>query len=528
MAINLLPKNPTLASNPNLSGLSSNINFDSSGQVSSAPAQRTAAGISTPIGVQAKTPNSTVSGPSTTLPKAQQQPLTSAPVSPVNPSTGLTNDQVLANSTAAAQSAANAIGGSYSPTSGYTAGTTQTGTQSGSTGTTGTSTATQTPSYQGYLAQLVSQNQSQPSAAVGTAVNTLQGTAATNPGASGAAYNQYTTDNAQYNKDLMAYNNTSNGLRTQAGIPLEFQTGREGAYQLLNGGRLQAEQAAVTNDLAGVGQNISGVQTQQAGANQAGGLANTQNSQQIGALGAAVSSTQPQLGSYGQTYYQPTQAGQTGTQGNLDPQTQAASLAQKVMSNQMTYDQAISSMGYAGSAGTTFLNNAITSAGGNPLSLQAQGTTQQGIISTQGQQVAGYQSALQQGQNLQSQLSDLITTFGLNPNDVNAVNAGLQKIAQNTSSPQYKILSNYVNDIANTYAQVLTPPGGSATDTTRGIATSMLDATASGQSLLTVMKSLDAAAQAKIAGVTTTGTNQSSGSSTASSLNDSSSWPGFN
>ncbi len=129
-----------------------------------------------------------------------------------------------------------------------------------------------------------------------------------------------------------------------------------------------------------------------------------------------------------------------------------------------------------------------------------------GATEAQGQQgatVQGYKSALQQGQNLQSQVSDLITSFGLNPNDINAVNAGIQKIANNTSSPQYKILQNYVNDIANTYSQILTPPGGSATDTSRGIAQSMLDATASGQSIMDVMKALDAAAQAKIAGTPT-------------------------
>ncbi len=89
------------------------------------------------------------------------------------------------------------------------------------------------------------------------------------------------------------------------------------------------------------------------------------------------------------------------------------------------------------------------------------------------------------------------------------MNSGVQLIAQNTSSPQYKILSNYVNDIANTYAQILTPPGGSQTDTTRGLAASMLDATAKGTSILDVMRSLDAAADAKIAGVSTLGQNQS-------------------
>jgi len=143
--------------------------------------------------------------------------------------------------------------------------------------------------------------------------------------------------------------------------------------------------------------------------------------------------------------------------------------------------------------------------------------TQGGIQSQQAQQVAQYTSALQQGQNLQSQFTDLLNHFGLNPNDINVANLGIQKIAQNTSSPQYKILQNYINDIANTYAQILTPPGGSATDSTRAIATSMLDATASGQSLQAVMESLDQQAQAKIAGIptqTTTTSNTGGGSIT--------------
>lgn len=266
----------------------------------------------------------------------------------------------------------------------------------------------------------------------------------------------------------------------------------------------QGQQAA----LQGLGYELTG-QQQAAGAAQAGAnAALTGQGQAISGLGTAAGLAQPNVAAYGQTVFDPLTGEYTGGGGNLNPQTQATSLAQQVMSGQITYAQALASIGYAGSAGTNFLNQAITSAGGNPLQLEASGGAQQQVIGSQAQQIAGYQSALQQGQNLQSQLTDLITTFGLNPNDVNAVNIGLQKIAQNTSSPQYKILSNYVNDIANTYSQVLTPPGGSATDTTRSIAASMLDATAKGTSLIATMKSLDQAAQAKIAGVSTTGVTQ--------------------
>ncbi len=294
-------------------------------------------------------------------------------------------------------------------------------------------------------------------------------------------------------------------------IPLEFQQGRAQVLQSQYGQRenalAQAAGAESTLYGTGVTQQGNGL----SGYGTAAGNALTGQGQVQSALQGAASLAQPSTSAYGQTAYNPVtnSFGASGS-GNLDPQTQAQTLAQQVQSGQISYDQAIASMGYAGSAGTTFLNNAITQAGGNPLALQAQGNTQQDVIKTQGTQQASYQSALQQGQNLQAQLADLIKTFGLNPADLNAANLGIQKIAQNTSSPQYQILKNYVNDVASTYAQVLTPPGGSATDTTRGIAASMLDQTAKGSSLITVMNSLDQAAKAKIAGISTTGAQQTS------------------
>lgn len=277
--------------------------------------------------------------------------------------------------------------------------------------------------------------------------------------------------------------------------------------------RISALSAAEDAALQGTGQQLTGQAQQASAQNAALGGANTEQGQTLSGLSSAAGFAQPQTADYGKTVFNPLTGQYENGGSNLDPQTQAGSFAQKVMSGQMTYDQAVSSMGYAGNAGKTFLDNAITGAGGNPLQLQASGATTQNVISTQGQQIAQYQSALQQGKNLQTQLSDLITTFGLNPADLNAANAGLQKIAQNISSPQYKILQNYVNDIANTYAQVLTPPGGAQTDTSRSIASSMLDATAKGTSILTVMQSLDQAAHAKIAGVSTVGQNNSSGGS---------------
>lgn len=276
----------------------------------------------------------------------------------------------------------------------------------------------------------------------------------------------------------------------------------------------QGEQAA----LQGIGYQLTGQQQAANASNMAAGQEIAGRGQTLNALSAAGGLAQPQVVAQGQTVFQPTEGTLGG--GNFDVGTNASNFAQQVLSGRMTYDQAVQSLGYS-NVGKTALDQAITSAGGSPLQLQASGSATQSVIGTQAQQQAAYQSAHQQAQNLQAQLTDLISNLGLNPSDLNAVNAGIQKIAQNTSSAPYKILSNYVADIASRYSQVLTPPGGSATDTTRGVASSMLDSLAAGHSIIDVMNALDQQAQAVIAGVSTTGAG-STGNQT--SLNGANPW----
>ena len=216
----------------------------------------------------------------------------------------------------------------------------------------------------------------------------------------------------------------------------------------------------------------------------------------------------PQLGQYGQTYYNPQTAGQSSGGSGVQPNDPFYQTMQ-------TYAQLLAN-NQPGAIPASITGNSVLNAQlqqmAKAINPNYNYNVSQSNAQTQGQQAAQSQtwtSALQQGQNLQSQLTDLIKTFGLNPGDINAVNTGLQKIAQNTSSPQYKALNNYINDIANTYSQILTPAGGTQTDTTRGISASMLDATMSGQGIIDIMKTLDQQAQAKIAGVSTF--NQNSG-----------------
>lgn len=145
--------------------------------------------------------------------------------------------------------------------------------------------------------------------------------------------------------------------------------------------RMNSLAAGLAAELQGTQQQLS-AQGQTAEALGTGlGAANTQQQQAISGLSTAAGLAQPSPSQYGQTVFNPLTGQFAG--GNMDPNVQAQSLAQQVISGRMTYDQALASLGYAGQAGTNFLNNALTSAGGNPLQLQAQSAGQQANIATQ-------------------------------------------------------------------------------------------------------------------------------------------------
>lgn len=155
--------------------------------------------------------------------------------------------------------------------------------------------------------------------------------------------------------------------------------------------------------------------------------------------------------------------------------------------------------------------NPVTSAAQSAVSAQQVGN------------VANMTTAYKSAANLGSQLNDLITTFGINPGDINAVNTGIQKIAQNTSSSQYKALNNLITDLVATYSSILTP--GASTDTARATAASLLDASAKGSAITQTLKDLDEQAKAKISGQTTgygetPGGNTKTGSITWDNIGD--------
>lgn len=342
---------------------------------------------------------------------------------------------------------------------------------------------------------------------VGNLVNTAQN--------GGQQAQQYTQQGAQYGAGSIPIAAQANDIARQFGQKYA-DVGQQGAQfeagQLTTGTSPVAQgNAAITAQttaakqsalaqgetaaLQGIGYQLTGQQQAATAANAAAGQAYTGQGQTISGLNSAATQAAPHLGSIGQVPYNPL----GGTQGDILGTQQPGGV--QTAGNLLGQFQGYQALGAAPLQGQAAGAQAVAA---------APGTTQAGIYGTQQAQQAAYQSALQQGSALQGQLSDLITNLNLNPADLNVANKTIQSIAANTSDPRYHILQNYVNDIANTYSQILTPPGGSATDTTRGIATSMLDATAKGSSILQVMQSLDQAARAKIATLPTNQGNLSS------------------
>jgi hypothetical protein len=255
----------------------------------------------------------------------------------------------------------------------------------------------------------------------------------------------------------------------------------------------------LTNDVLGQQGVMSTLFAQQ----QANAQANltsalTEQSQQQSGLSTALNAVSPTVGAYGQTQYLPT----GGTVGGGTGAT--VSESDPFYATMQTYAQALASG--QGSA----IPSSVT---GNP-ALQAQllqmakainpnfnynqatatGQSQQ----AQTGQAQQWQSFQSQSQAQTTQLNQLISQAGINPSDINAVNAGIQKIANNTSDPNYATFQNIVQSIANDYANILTPAGSTVTDYKSQLATSLIDAAQSGQSIMTVINNLDATATAKI------------------------------
>lgn len=120
----------------------------------------------------------------------------------------------------------------------------------------------------------------------------------------------------------------------------------------------QGQQITAGNEAGTLAGNAQGQQI--TAETNAGNLGVNQQGNQITAANAGASQTHPEQLPYGTQYGSPADlAAGAGGGGSLNPQTAANGLAQKVISGQMSYQDAVSSLGYAGQAGQQFLNQAI-------------------------------------------------------------------------------------------------------------------------------------------------------------------------
>lgn len=107
------------------------------------------------------------------------------------------------------------------------------------------------------------------------------------------------------------------------------------------------------------------------------------------------------------------------------------------------------------------------------------------------QQMTGTQS---QAQALSKNLSNLITSAGINPNNASVFSSFLNGVNLwlNTQSgdPQYQNFANLINEISSRYASILNQAGGTPTDQST-ISHSIINGLASGKDIQTVLGALD-------------------------------------
>lgn len=260
--------------------------------------------------------------------------------------------------------------------------------------------------------------------------------------------------------------------------------------------RMNALGQGLQAELQGTGQQLTGQQQTALAQAQALQGANVQQSQQLGGLTNAAGFMQPAPASYGQTVFDPLTGTYKGGGGNLDPNNVASQLAQKVLSGQMTYEQAVSSLGYAGSAGQQFLNSALQQAqpGFNAPLATAQVGGQAGVI--------GSLPLLKSSETAAQGIKDQIVTYlasnpELNPTALVKANFVDQWVKGELSSPKYQTLYNLLNEYTNTLTPIL-GVGGSTTNLKTEIAQSFINAAASGQSIAQVLDGIQNMSRSKI------------------------------
>lgn len=227
------------------------------------------------------------------------------------------------------------------------------------------------------------------------------------------------------------------------------------------------------------------------------GFGLTEQQLQQAALSSAATYAQPSVAGYGQTTFDPLTGTFSGGQDGLDPRSVAIDLAQKVANNEMTYEQAVASLGYAGGAGQQFLNQALQGVAPN-FNIPRSTATITGQAD-----VFGQLPALESADTAAEGIKNKITTYlasnpQLNPSALAAGNVLQQWIqGKQLSDPKYQTLFNYLNEYTNTLAPIL-GVGGDPTNLKTQIAQSFINAAASGQSISEVLENIQGLSRGKI------------------------------
>ena len=102
-------------------------------------------------------------------------------------------------------------------------------------------------------------------------------------------------------------------------------------------------------------------------------------------------------------------------------------------------------------------------------------------------------------QNIESLMKEVLGTTAVNPSDINAINQFINRLASNVSSPQYQAFNQYLASLKSLYADYLSR-GGTLTNMSREEANSLLNGTASAETLLKGLTNLKNEANAYLAG----------------------------
>lgn len=186
--------------------------------------------------------------------------------------------------------------------------------------------------------------------------------------------------------------------------------------------------------------------------------------------------TLPTPTGYGQTSFNPA-TNSFGAQGgaNLDPQTQATTLAQQVASGKISYTDAVAGLGYAGAAGTAFLQQALSQIPGINLNqLEGQSAASQANAQTIGSvdtatAATGYANAIQQYQqmNTASQaatqeaqtVSSILAQSGLNNSNSTDYTKAINNLAGRLGSTNVTALNTALTELQSRYSSLLAGNG---------------------------------------------------------------------